>query len=234
MSACWENHMWTSLTCHKSLCFCGQHQVNSHPAVPLFLTQDVRRLYKYELHGKLMFLWRVWSSDMCCLHTFNVIQSEVGPQVESKQCRSPIGRPGKLLFEDGQPLTFGEFLEGMLMLRGSNQTTVKDGHGMAWHGCYTTRNGWRCWEAWLVCWCLDASAMRILVSGLVGCGGMWDVSRRTSWHCASSLPTSSRICTRCGEVWHVGWQPFQTLDSLDICSRWYLVESHGCMTLILE
>eukprot|EP00435_Cladocopium_sp_Y103_P063220 s10_g24.t2 len=33
---------------------------------------------------------------------------------------------GKLLFEDGQPLTFGEFLEGMLMLRGSNQTTVKD------------------------------------------------------------------------------------------------------------
>ena len=69
---------------------------------------------------------------MCCLHTFNVIQSEVGPQVESKQCRSPIGRPGKLLFEDGQPLTFGEFLEGMLMLRGSNQTTVKDGHGMAW------------------------------------------------------------------------------------------------------
>jgi len=33
---------------------------------------------------------------------------------------------GKLLFEDEQPLTFGEFLEGMLMLRGSNQTTVKD------------------------------------------------------------------------------------------------------------
>lgn len=33
---------------------------------------------------------------------------------------------GKLLFEDGQPLTFGELLEGMLMLRGSNQTTVKD------------------------------------------------------------------------------------------------------------
>ena len=59
-----------------------------------------------------------------------MIQSEVGHQVESKQCRSPIGRPGKLLFEDGQPLTFGEFLEGMLMLRGSNQTTVKDGHGM--------------------------------------------------------------------------------------------------------
>mmetsp|Transcript_61906 Transcript_61906/g.145067 ORF Transcript_61906/g.145067 Transcript_61906/m.145067 type:complete len:623 (+) Transcript_61906:28-1896(+) len=33
---------------------------------------------------------------------------------------------GSLLFEDGQPLTFGEFLEGMLLLRGSNQTTVKD------------------------------------------------------------------------------------------------------------
>ncbi|CAE7946690.1 sohB [Symbiodinium sp. KB8] len=33
---------------------------------------------------------------------------------------------GKLLMEDGQPLTFGEFLESMLLLRGSNQTTVKD------------------------------------------------------------------------------------------------------------
>jgi len=33
---------------------------------------------------------------------------------------------GKLLFEDGQPLTFAELLEGILMLRGSNQTTVKD------------------------------------------------------------------------------------------------------------
>jgi len=33
---------------------------------------------------------------------------------------------GKLLFEDGQPLSFGDFLEGMLLLRGSNQCTVKD------------------------------------------------------------------------------------------------------------
>ena len=34
--------------------------------------------------------------------------------------------PGKLLFEDGMPLTFGEFMRGILTLRGSNQTTVKD------------------------------------------------------------------------------------------------------------
>lgn len=33
---------------------------------------------------------------------------------------------GKLLFEDGQPLTFGDFMKGILTLRGTNQTTVKD------------------------------------------------------------------------------------------------------------
>lgn len=33
---------------------------------------------------------------------------------------------GHLLFEDGEPLTFAEFMEGMMTLRGSNQTTVKD------------------------------------------------------------------------------------------------------------
>eukprot|EP00434_Breviolum_minutum_P033556 symbB.v1.2.029693.t1/scaffold3274.1/size59892/1 len=33
---------------------------------------------------------------------------------------------GKLLFEDGEPLTFGEFMDAILTLRGSNQTTVKD------------------------------------------------------------------------------------------------------------
>lgn len=33
---------------------------------------------------------------------------------------------GKLLFEDGEPLTFGDFMRGILTLRGSNQTTVKD------------------------------------------------------------------------------------------------------------
>jgi len=33
---------------------------------------------------------------------------------------------GKLLFEDGEPLTFGEFMRCILTLRGSNQTTVKD------------------------------------------------------------------------------------------------------------
>ncbi|CAK8989614.1 Voltage-dependent T-type calcium channel subunit alpha-1G (Voltage-gated calcium channel subunit alpha Cav3.1) [Durusdinium trenchii] len=33
---------------------------------------------------------------------------------------------GKLLFEDGEPLTFGDFMKGILTLRGSNQTTVKD------------------------------------------------------------------------------------------------------------
>ncbi|CAL1142911.1 unnamed protein product [Cladocopium goreaui] len=33
---------------------------------------------------------------------------------------------GILLFEDGEPLTFAEFMEGMLTLRGSNHTTVKD------------------------------------------------------------------------------------------------------------
>eukprot|EP00913_Durusdinium_trenchii_P028016 g26267.t1 len=32
---------------------------------------------------------------------------------------------GKLLFEDGEPLTFGDFMKGILTLRGSNQTTVK-------------------------------------------------------------------------------------------------------------
>mmetsp|Transcript_3248 Transcript_3248/g.7679 ORF Transcript_3248/g.7679 Transcript_3248/m.7679 type:complete len:596 (+) Transcript_3248:69-1856(+) len=32
----------------------------------------------------------------------------------------------KLLFEDEEPLTFGEFMDAMLTLRGSNQTTVKD------------------------------------------------------------------------------------------------------------
>jgi len=32
----------------------------------------------------------------------------------------------KLLFEDGEPLSFGEFMDAMLTLRGSNQTTVKD------------------------------------------------------------------------------------------------------------
>eukprot|EP00435_Cladocopium_sp_Y103_P025084 s16_g6.t1 len=32
----------------------------------------------------------------------------------------------KLLFEDGEPLTFGEFMDAMLTLRGSNSTTVKD------------------------------------------------------------------------------------------------------------
>ena len=30
------------------------------------------------------------------------------------------------LKEDGEPLTFAEFMEGMMTLRGSNQTTVKD------------------------------------------------------------------------------------------------------------
>mmetsp|Transcript_25488 Transcript_25488/g.35755 ORF Transcript_25488/g.35755 Transcript_25488/m.35755 type:complete len:187 (+) Transcript_25488:1-561(+) len=33
---------------------------------------------------------------------------------------------GKLLFEDGEPLTFPDFMRGILTLRGSNQTTVKD------------------------------------------------------------------------------------------------------------
>lgn len=33
---------------------------------------------------------------------------------------------GILLFEDGEPLTFAEFMQGMLTLRGSNHTTVKD------------------------------------------------------------------------------------------------------------
>ncbi|CAJ1342925.1 unnamed protein product, partial [Effrenium voratum] len=33
---------------------------------------------------------------------------------------------GKLLFEDGEKLTFGDFMRGILTLRGSNQTTVKD------------------------------------------------------------------------------------------------------------
>ncbi|CAK9026451.1 unnamed protein product [Durusdinium trenchii] len=33
---------------------------------------------------------------------------------------------GKLLFEDGEPLTFGEFMDAILTLRGTNQTTVKD------------------------------------------------------------------------------------------------------------
>jgi len=33
---------------------------------------------------------------------------------------------GRLLFEDGEPLTFGDFMRGILTLRGSNQTTVKD------------------------------------------------------------------------------------------------------------
>jgi len=33
---------------------------------------------------------------------------------------------GKLLFEDGEPLTFGEFMDAILTLRGSNRTTVKD------------------------------------------------------------------------------------------------------------
>ena len=32
----------------------------------------------------------------------------------------------RLLFEDGEPLTFGEFMDAMLTLRGSNHTTVKD------------------------------------------------------------------------------------------------------------
>jgi hypothetical protein len=32
-----------------------------------------------------------------------------------------------LLFEDGEPLTFGDFMRGILTLRGSNQTTVKEG-----------------------------------------------------------------------------------------------------------
>lgn len=31
-----------------------------------------------------------------------------------------------MLFEDGEPLTFGDFMRGILTLRGSNQTTVKD------------------------------------------------------------------------------------------------------------
>lgn len=35
-------------------------------------------------------------------------------------------RRGKLLFEDGEPLTFGEFMDAILTLRGTNQTTVKD------------------------------------------------------------------------------------------------------------
>mmetsp|Transcript_55068 Transcript_55068/g.103224 ORF Transcript_55068/g.103224 Transcript_55068/m.103224 type:complete len:146 (+) Transcript_55068:15-452(+) len=33
---------------------------------------------------------------------------------------------GKLLFEDGEPLTFQDFMKGILTLRGKNQTTVKD------------------------------------------------------------------------------------------------------------
>ncbi|CAJ1388363.1 unnamed protein product, partial [Effrenium voratum] len=33
---------------------------------------------------------------------------------------------GRLLFEDGEPLTFKEFMDAILTLRGSNQTTVKD------------------------------------------------------------------------------------------------------------
>ena len=46
----------------------------------------------------------------------------------------------RLLFEDGEPLTFGEFMDAMLTLRGSNSTTVKDiaaRHGEA------TVNWWR-------------------------------------------------------------------------------------------
>ena len=31
-----------------------------------------------------------------------------------------------MLFEDGEPFTFGEFMDAMLTLRGSNSTTVKD------------------------------------------------------------------------------------------------------------
>ena len=38
---------------------------------------------------------------------------------------------GKLLFEDGEPLTFPEFMDAILTLRGSNQTTVKDRMGHA-------------------------------------------------------------------------------------------------------
>eukprot|EP00913_Durusdinium_trenchii_P007481 g7033.t1 len=33
---------------------------------------------------------------------------------------------GKLLFEDGEPLTFGEFMDAILTLRGTNQTTCED------------------------------------------------------------------------------------------------------------
>ncbi|CAE8604092.1 unnamed protein product [Polarella glacialis] len=33
---------------------------------------------------------------------------------------------GSMLFEDGEPLTFSDFMHGMLMLRGTNTTTVKD------------------------------------------------------------------------------------------------------------
>eukprot|EP00441_Pelagodinium_beii_P038469 CAMPEP_0197631874 /NCGR_PEP_ID=MMETSP1338-20131121/8893_1 /TAXON_ID=43686 ORGANISM="Pelagodinium beii, Strain RCC1491" /NCGR_SAMPLE_ID=MMETSP1338 /ASSEMBLY_ACC=CAM_ASM_000754 /LENGTH=796 /DNA_ID=CAMNT_0043203413 /DNA_START=72 /DNA_END=2462 /DNA_ORIENTATION=+ len=33
---------------------------------------------------------------------------------------------GKMLFEDGEPLSFPDFMNGMLMLRGTNNTTVKD------------------------------------------------------------------------------------------------------------
>lgn len=48
----------------------------------------------------------------------------------------------RLLFEDGEPLTFGEFMDAMLTLRGSNSTTVKDIADLA---AVNTRHVWRWW-----------------------------------------------------------------------------------------
>lgn len=58
---------------------------------------------------------------------------------KTRSCRCPCPR---LLFEDGEPLTFGEFMDAMLTLRGSNSTTVKD---IAHLAAVNTRHVWRWW-----------------------------------------------------------------------------------------
>ena len=57
--------------------------------------------------------------------------------IKTRSCPCP-----RLLFEDGEPLTFGEFMDAMLTLRGSNSTTVKDIADLA---AVNTRHVWRWW-----------------------------------------------------------------------------------------
>jgi hypothetical protein len=109
------------------LCWCELQPLKDlNPQFQIGTVKHIQ-IIQYVYYGCLQtirYLWEsVWQHEFAFANTMIVCPSFYQRRVLNTRLKRISG---KLLFEDGEPLTFGDFMKGILTLRGSNQTTVKD------------------------------------------------------------------------------------------------------------